>query len=380
LDIGTACVAVMAFHIGFTMHAGVWGEFIDSYKMRHSAPSPAYVIDRHTQWMDILYGAAPLVVGALWYVVFLARAIAGRARTRDLAVLTFLYVNTLYIYLFAEGSSVHLYRVFFYSGFFALASVDLLADLSHAARRLGGRVLACGLFALCCFLYFYAELPHAWHNLIESRVLMGTHGETHYDPHDDEWKFVEDVTRMTAPTDRVILHYPSMGARKEMWFYLDRSLDEVTSMTQVAKHVSDHSVLIYDDRAITPTERTIAEALMKGHPTRFYDRFVYIDLRRHVPRVEGWTFVRGRITPGYRFFVSHVYGPLTLVRQASMNEVCTAIRLNLPLAKDEPPPRAERLQQPCYDEYQRRRAATTGDTIMPPALPAPAPALPAPAR
>jgi hypothetical protein len=376
LVIGSACVAVMAFHIAFTAHAGVWGEFIDSYKMRHAAPSPAYVVDRHTQWMDLLYGAVPLTVGALWYVVFLARLVLGHARTRDLAVLTFLYVNTLYIYLFAEGSSVHLYRVFFYSGFFALASVDLVDDLQHAAKRIGGRATGIVMAALCCTLYFYAELPHAWHNLIESRVLMGTHGETHYEPHDDEWLFAKEITRLTAPTDRVILHYPSMGARKEMWFYLDRSLDEITAMAQATPHISDRSVLVYDDRTISPSERAIAEKLMRDHPTRFYDRFVLIDLRKRGARVEGWSFKRGPITPGYRFWVSHVYGPLSLVRRASLTEVCTALRLNLPLAKDEPAPSPERVLQGCYDEYMRRRNATTTDTIAP-APPTPMPPTPA---
>lgn len=378
LVIGAACVLVMGFHIAFTMHAGVWGEFLDSYRMRHAAPSAAYVVDRHTQWMDFLYGMAPLAAGALWYVVFLARVAVGRARTRDLAPLTFLYVNTLYIYLFAEGSSVHLYRVFFYSGFFALATADLVDDLAREARRVGGRGLGVATAAAAAAIYFYAVLPHAWHNLIESRVLMGTHGEVAYKPHDDEWRFVEDVTRLTAPTDRVILHYPSLGARKEMWFYLDRSLDEITNMAQAKKHASDHAVLIYDDRAISPAERAIAEGYMRDHPTRFYDRFVLIDLRRRGPRVEGWTFVRGPITPGYRFWVSHVYGPLHVQRRASLAGVCTALRLGLPIAKDEPPPPPERPLRACFDEYTRRRAAATGDTIPPPPPPA-TPAAPPPA-
>jgi hypothetical protein len=369
--IGAACVTVMAFHIWFTAHSAVWGEFLDSYKLRHSPPSASYVLDRHTLWMDFLYGATPLVVGALWYVVFVARLALGHLRLRDLATLTFLYTNTLYIYMFAEGSSVHLYRVFFYSGFFALAAVDLVDDLMRGARRvfkgvpprLAGGVVA----ALAIGLYFRCDLPHAWQNLIDSRALMGTHGEAHYAPHDDQWLFAKDVTRLTAPTDRVILHYPSMGARKELWFYLDRSMDELTAMTQVDKYRAGfaHSVLVYDDRAITPGERLVAEKLMKEHPTRFYDRFVFIDLRKSGPRVEGWGFERGKITPAYRFWVSHVYGPLSLVRKANIAEVCTALRLDLPLAKDEPPPPTDGGNRACFDDYLRRRAAAPGDTIEP---------------
>ena len=60
----------------------------------------------------------------------------------------------------------------------------------------------------------------------------------------------------------------------------------------------------------------IAALVHKDHPTRFYDRFVFIDLRKQGGRIEGWGFARGRITPAYRFWVSHVYGPLSLARQA----------------------------------------------------------------
>lgn len=364
LVIGAACVAVMAFHVGFTASSGVWGEFVASYRQRHAAPSGAYVLDRHTLWMELLYGPAPLVVGAIWYCVFLYRVVVGRTRLRDLAPLTFLYVNTLYIYLFAEGSSVHMYRVFFYSGFFALCTIDLADSIGRFADRVrpGSRALAMGAFLV---LYLAADVPQAAHNLVESRVLMGTHGEARYDSHGDAWTFGKEVTKRTLPTERVILHFPSMSARKELWYYLDRSLDEVTSLAQVAKYKNefDHAVLVYDDRAITPFERSIAEDLMKSHPVHFFDRFVLIDLRVTGPRVDGYTFAKGPMSLAYRFWVSHVYAPLTVVRQASTTEVCTAIRLKLPLAKDEPLP--QKAGGPCWSTYVALRNATAGDTITP---------------
>jgi hypothetical protein len=372
LAIGVACVAVMAFHIGFTHQSGVWDEFIASYQQRHAAPSGGYVLDRHTHWMELLYGSVPLLVAAMWYVVFLARACVGRTRLRDLAPLTFLYTNTLYIYLFAEGSSVHMYRVFFYSGFFALCTIDLVDDVSRFARRVSGNVgvgVIAGAAALG--LYFVNELPLAYHNLLESRVLMGTLGEAHYTPHDDQWTFAKEVTRATTPEERVILHYPSMSARKELWYYLDRSMDEVTSMAQVDKYKAtfNRSVLVYDDRAILPSERPIAEALMKDHPVRFYDRFVMIDLRVNGPRVEGYGFDRGKMSTAYRFWVSHVYPPLRVVRRASPTGVCTALRLGLPIAKDEQPPPPDPAQTACLAEYRRLRNDATGDTIAPPPKP-----------
>ena len=367
LVIGSACVAVMAFHIGFTKHAGVWGEFIASYQQRHAAPSGAYVLDRHTQWMMLLYGPVPLVVAAIWYLVFLARSAMGRARLRDLAPLTFLYTNILYICLFAEGSSVHMYRVFFFSGFFALCTIDLVDDIARFARRIARSRevgIACGVFALAA--YFIAEVPLAFASLLESRVLMGTLGEARYSPHDDQYAFAKEATRFTATTDRVILHYPSMTARKELWYYLDRSLDEVTNMNQVERYrkTFDHSILVYDDRAISPPERAVAEALMKDHPVRFYDRFVLIDLRVTGARIEGWDFDKGAMSPGYRFWVSHVYPPLRPVRRASATGVCTGVRLSLPIAIDEQPLRSD-SGQGCLKRYAELRAHTEGDTIPP---------------
>ena len=368
LVIGAACVAVMGFHVWFTAHSGVWRDFLDSYQLRHTPPSGSYVLERHTMWMEFLYGTPPLVVGAAWYVTFLARVALGQARTRDLAPLTFLYTNTLYIYLFAEGSSVHLYRVFFYSGFFALAVIDLADEVGRFVQRLAGRVPYVAALAAAGVVgaYLVAEYPHAEKNLLESRVLMGTHGEARYTPHDDQWIFAKEITRLTLPSERVLLHYPSMGARKELWFYLDRSLDEITSMSQLEKFKTD-AVLVYDDRSISPGERAIAERLMKTHPTRFYDRFVLIDLRKVGARIESWGFDKQKMTLAYRFFVSHVYPPLQLVRRGSIHGVCTGLRLGLPIAKDEEPPVREPALAACFDEYTRLRAEATGDTITPPA-------------
>jgi hypothetical protein len=149
-------------------------------------------------------------------------------------------------------------------------------------------------------------------------------------------------------------------------------------MAQVQKYAPAfaHSVLVYDDRAISPAERAIAEKLMKDHPTRFYDRFVFIDLRKAGGRFEGWTFQRGPMSTAYRFWVSHVYGPLSLVRRANSAEVCTALRLHVPVARDEEPPLPDAAQRACLAEYAEARAASTGDTIAWPE-PTPPPTPPA---
>jgi hypothetical protein len=355
--IGVACVLSMGFHIWFTWHTGMWGDFLDSYRVRHSPPSATYVIDRHTQWMDLLYGRAPIVFAALWFTLWLARVANGRARLRDLAPLTILYVNTLYIYMFAEGSSVHLYRVFFYSGFFALAVADLVDDAHRAGRRLWPRLEWAGVLAgaAVLFAYLFVELPHGYHNWIDSRVLMGTHGEGHYDPEQHKLLFAKDVTKRTKPDERVIIHYGQLGARKEMWFYLDRSFDNLNSLSELDRLRPNFkkSWLILDEQSLSGSDRARYEDLLAHHPVTFYDRFTLIDLRSDKPGVSSYGFVAGNMSRGYRWWVSHKYAPLHLLRTGYLRGICTAIEHDVPVARDEQAAAwpTDLHYLPCYRNY-----------------------------
>jgi hypothetical protein len=367
LVIGAACVAVMGFHIWFTNHANAWQDFLDSYRIRHAPPSTQYVIDRHTQWIDLLYGRPPVLVGAVWFTLWLARVATGRARRRDIAPLTFLYVNTIYIYMFAEGSAVHLYRVFFYSGFFALVVTDLVDDTYHAAHRLFRSPYAPALAGLAVLgIYLYAEVPHAYDNLIESRVLMGTHGQGGYSTEGDKLLFAAEATRRTRPDERVIVDYGHLGARKEMWYYLDRGFDEVTRLAEIERYRKTwpRSVLILDERMLGPAERTQFEGLMREHPVIFYDHFALVDLRSKQPGVSSYAFRAGRMSPLYRWFVSHKYPPQKLVRAGYLPGECTALSQNVPVARDEelPPWPSETRYLPCYHNLQVARGDSAGAT------------------
>jgi hypothetical protein len=375
LTIGAACVLVMGFHVWFTHHANAWDEFLESYKIRHAAPSAQYVIDRHTQWVEILFGAPPVVVGAAWFFVWLSRLAAGRARRRDLAPLTFLYVNTLYIYMFAEGSSVHLYRVFFYSGFFALATTDLVVEIHRAVGRLvRGRALqrlpiATLSAAIALGLYLYAEVPHAYANLIESRVLMGTHSEPNYSPQAEKLFFAREVTRRTKPTDRVISVYGNLGSRKEMWYYLDRSLDEIQSLTSVDtfKKTWSKSVVIFDERLLSAQERSVFERLIREHPVSFFDRYTMIDLRSNQPGETAYSFVPGPRSRAYSWFVSHKYPPLQLRREGYLPGICAAIEAGVPVARDEalpaPPPTSDLRARTCWVNYLTERGEPVREQV-----------------
>jgi hypothetical protein len=379
LFIGAACTLMMAFHIWFTHHAGAWDDFLDSYRIRHSPPSAQYVIDKHWQWVDILYGRPPLIAGAVWFALWLARVAVGRARRRDIAPLTFLYVNSIYIYMFAEGSSVHLYRVFFYSGFFALAVADLATDAWHAAHRLFvvGRTrapawLPAVVSAALVGAYFVAEVPHAYHNLIESRVLMGTHSEPHYNPEQQKMRFAAEVHARTTRDQRVIIHYPHLGARKEFWYYIDRNYDEIQSLRELErlKSTVGKSVLILDERLLNASDRAIFERLIQAHPVTFFDSFTMIDLRSPVPRAQSYAFVPTRMSLAYRWFISHKYPPLLLVKRAYLPGECAAEALGVPVACDEQldEPADVRLL-PCYhdllvDRGQEAAARTVGTNLL----------------
>jgi 4-amino-4-deoxy-L-arabinose transferase-like glycosyltransferase len=360
--IGAACVLMMGFHLWFTHHTGAWGDFTESYRVRKAPPGGQYVIDRHLQWLEILYGAPPILLALAWITLFLARTLVGRSRLRDLLPLTFLYVNSLYIWMFAEGSAVHLYRVFMYSGFLALAIMDLVVEVHAGARRLGLRgAVALIPPALLLAGYFHEELPHSWHNLVESRVMMGTHSQPGYNPEREKLRFAQEVHALTAGR-RLIVHYRHLSARKEFWYYLDRSFDEINSMTELPKLPAraKDAVLLIDEQLLDVSERPIFRDLIAHHPVTFFDHYAMIDLRSTTPGEKSWAFADRPTTPAYRFFVSFKYAPLALVRKPYLPGLCEAAQAGAPLATDEPlpdPPKNPALL-PCWHNALIARGAT----------------------
>jgi len=348
----SACALMMGFHLWFTHHVGAWGDFTESYRVRKAPPGGAYVIDRHLQWLDILYGTPPLLLGLAWLTLFLARALVGRARRRDLLPLTFLYVNSLYIVMFAEGSSVHLYRVFMYSGFFALAIMDLVVEVARAGRRILPREAALVAAATVLAGYFVVELPHSWHNLIESREMMGTHSQPGYNPEREKLRFAREVHALTPPGRRLVVHYRHLGARKEFWYYLDRSFDEINSVAELPKLPprAKDAVLLLDEQLLDAGERPIFRELIAHHPVTFFDHFTMIDLGNPTPGAKSWGFVERRTTPAYRFFVSAKWAPLDLLRKPYLPGLCEAAQAGVPLATDEPAPEQPKnaAQLPCW--------------------------------
>jgi 4-amino-4-deoxy-L-arabinose transferase-like glycosyltransferase len=185
--------SVMAFHFLFTWKIGMLPDFLSSYSERHTALF-GWVVEQHKRWFSLLYGRAVWAWGVLWLAVFVGRLLLGKARLRDQAVLLFFLINTLYIGLFAKGSAIHLYRVFYYSTFFALAVTDLLDSLYHLLLRLRTPLMLAKLvIAMSVTGYFVTVLPHSYHNLIESREVMGTHGHPGYNAEYEKLLFAKEV-------------------------------------------------------------------------------------------------------------------------------------------------------------------------------------------
>jgi hypothetical protein len=276
--------------------------------------------------------------------------------------LTFLYVNTLYIWLFAEGSAVHLYRVFMYSGFFALAITDLVVEIYRSGRRILPRFGALAAAAVVLLGYFYLEVPHAWANLIESRAMMGTHSQPGYNPEREKLRFAREVHALVPPGRRLIVHYRHLSARKEFWYYLDRSFDEINGLGELPRLPprAKDAVLLLDEQLLDGGERPIFRELIAHHPVTYFDHFAMIDLGNPTPGEKSWGFVDLPTTPAYRYFVSFKYPPLGLVRKPYLPGLCEAAQAGAPLAHDEPAPAAPKdaRQLPCYHNVLYARGDT----------------------
>jgi len=182
---------------------------------------------------------------------------------------------------------------------------------------------------------------------------MGTHAEAHYSPEQQKLRFASEVHARTSKDERVIIHYPHLGARKEFWYYIDRNYDEIQSLQELDKHKSTlpRSVLILDERMLSAADRLVFDRLIQAHPVTFFDNFTLIDLRSTAPRAQSFTFQPGRMSLAYRWFVSHKYPPLSLVRHAYLPGECEALTFGVPVATDEAidEPTEARLM-PCYHD------------------------------
>jgi hypothetical protein len=339
------CAAMMSLHLWLTYRSGAWRETLEAYRVR-TAPRPHdWLVQRHELWMKILYGWPPVILGAAWLAWFVVRCLARRARRRDLAVMTFFYVNTIYIVLFPDSSATHLYRVFFYGGFFTLAITDLVVELGRRSTAIGAAVL---------LAYLAFEAPHAYANLLESREMMGTQGEPAYSPQREKMQFAAEITRTTQPSDRVIVDYRQLGSRKEFWYYLDRSIDEIASLSELPRTLPTQakSLLLLDQRQLSSNDRPIYDELLRKHPVTFYGSFAAIDLRSQSPGARSFAFVPQPMTGSYRWLVSHVYPPLALQRIGYLPGLCDALKVGAPIAVDEALPEApapiDLARQACW--------------------------------
>jgi hypothetical protein len=144
-----------------------------------------------------------------------------------------------------------------------------------------------------------------------------------------------------------------------MWYYLDRSFDEITNLSQIERYRATwkRSLVMLDEAQLTASERTVFEGLLKQHPVIFYDHYALVDLRSDKPGASSYAFKSGPMSASYRWLVSHRYAPLGLERRGYLPGLCAAVALGVPVARDEalPSPPRDWKQLGCWRDYLRAR-------------------------
>jgi hypothetical protein len=251
--------------------------------------------------------------------VFVARLVRGRARLRDQAVLLFFLLNLLYIVLFRRGSSIHLYRVFYFSAFFALAVMDLLVELRDLLfRRAGARAAAIGGVVLTLF-YFATTLPHSLHNLVDSRVVMGTHGFVGYNPDYAKLMFARAAGTHTPQTAFAVFYH--LPYRLEFTYYFDRSYGvspwgELSTLAQLDEARKQHPQLVLlTQKGLPAAEDRRLRELLQHHRAYAYDSFLLVRLDEEIaqPELHEYRFVARPPSWLWWWFYSHKYPPLEAV-------------------------------------------------------------------
>ena len=216
--------------------------------------------------------------------------------------------------MFAEGSSVHLYRVFFYSGSSALSPpADLASDAwaaAHAlaysrARRTPDWIPAAGARS------HHLLRGHRAARLAQpGRAARARRPEPHYSPEQQKLRFAAHEGRAR--------HHPLPAPqRKEFWYYIDRNYNEIQSLAQLdkLKETLGKSVLILDERLLSVANRPIYERLMAAAPGHLLETHGDNCARRRRGRMSSPSSRCG-CRSLYRWFISHKYPPLVLVRRA----------------------------------------------------------------
>lgn len=323
----------MAFHFFLMWQKRAFDDFRASFHSRSTATF-AYAKAQHEKWLLLLYGKPILFLGGLWLVVFLIRLCVGKSRQRDFGVLLFFLINTLYIFLFPAASSIHLYRVFWYSTFFALAISDLACDLYRLiqfsvdkwiprdSQRHTHLAIPAIAVTACLVGYFALVIPHSYRNLLESRVMMGTHGEPHYDPQYEKLRFAEEASRLTEKTSCFVAY--NLPHRLEFEYYLDRSFctpqtwGNIGTLTQVeALHKQFPNMVIVMDSQVEGAERAILLDLLRRHPGTLFGTYLHIDLGKQEKTLDAFRFVPHRPSLAWRYLVSHKYPPLVPEKASS---------------------------------------------------------------
>ncbi len=313
----TTCVIAMAMglHYLFIVTHARAADFMTSFKVRREIDAAA-TLSKNGMWALILYGPVIGALFVLWVGLFVRRVVRGAARVRDLGVFTFFVINSIYIALFPQASSVHLYRVFWMSTSLVLAMVDLAVSLYEyvAARRRDGRagLSPATITAIAIGTALVLVLPQSVHYLIESREVMGCLHNGGYNPEYEQMRFAEVVAHYTAPGDLVGIT-SDIEVRDEFSYLLDRTVRTLNSINDVTRPENSGIAVLLTEANPPGDQRAALNALLAQHPARQIANWFFIDLRRAGAEQRTFVFRPRKPSLVWRWFVSHCYPPLVLV-------------------------------------------------------------------
>jgi hypothetical protein len=313
---GIVIILTLAIHAAFIFKHGRAADFVESFRVRREIDYKG-AFETIGKRALILYGPALGALTGLWLALFVRRAILRRARLRDIAVVTFLAINVVYILLFPQAAAVHLYRVFWTSSSLVLVVVDLAVTVYEdlVARRLAGKpgFSPAGTTTFVVVGWLALILPQSFHDLVESRAVMGCLDNDSYDADEEKLAFASEVNRLTTPAD-VVGIAKNIDYRDEFFYRLDRTIRDVDTLSDVDKlENGDVTVAVTTAEPSDYRDRTMIRRLAAAHPSRRIGGFYFFDLRRGGAEARVFEFRPRPVSLAWWWFVSHVHPPLELV-------------------------------------------------------------------
>ena len=327
LLLGIFCLWVLANFFGFfwlvSTLVGSFDEIGRSFTARHATPPDAYK-RLWTQTLEPMFSTGLALASVAWVFGFIVRHAQRRHRPADLIILAFFFAGTLHLLLFKSTALIHIYWVWQYNPFVALAGAATLLWLVRAPTDLLAPLLAptaprrAALTALCAAAilapFGAAYLTHALPLIPEARRLAGTYNFPKYDSGYLKVLFAHKVNAWTTFDTGVMVH-SDLKHRVEFFAPLDRVRGTAHRVDRLTppRHVPAKAgwVLIAPVKG-TPRDQIVRAA--SRHPYYQYGLYFMVDYRKEGQDIQIWNLRSEPPTAAWSFFVNAFEPPMIAVR------------------------------------------------------------------